>query len=133
MLTSYADDEALIASIMAGAAGYVLKQVEGLDLIETIRRAGTGESLLDPAVVQQVTDRLRTPPPEDARLARLTGQERRILALIADGLTNRQIAAELHLAEKTVESHRANLLRKLGMRDRVELVRYAIRRGLTEA
>ena len=92
MLTSYTDDEALIASIMAGAAGYVLKQVGSLDLIDTIRRAGAGQSLLDPSLTERVLDRLREGPKVDPRLASLTPQERRILDLIAEGYTNRQIA-----------------------------------------
>src|SRR5580698_4284944 len=85
MLTSYADDEALIASIMAGAAGYVLKQIGSIDLLDTIRRAGAGESLLDPALTDRVIDRLRDGPAVDPRLASLTPQERRILDLIAEG------------------------------------------------
>jgi two-component system response regulator DevR len=101
MLTSYADDEALIASIMAGAAGYVLKQVGSFDLIETIRWAGTGESLLDPSLTDRVLERLREGPKVDPRLARLTPQARRILDLIAEGYTNRQIADTMYLAEKT--------------------------------
>jgi DNA-binding NarL/FixJ family response regulator len=127
MLTSYADDEALFAAIMAGAAGYVLKQVQGTDLVDKIRRAGAGQSLLDPAVTTRVLERLKEGPKEDARLAGLTPQERKILDLIADGQTNRQIAGELYLAEKTVKNYVSNLLAKLGMERRTQAATYAAR------
>jgi two-component system, NarL family, response regulator DevR len=127
MLTSYADDEALIASIMAGAAGYVLKQVGSLDLLDTIRRAGAGESLLDPALTERVLDRLRQGPQVDPRLASLTPQERRILDLIAEGKTNRQIADTMFLAEKTVKNYVSNLLAKLGMERRTQAATFAAR------
>jgi DNA-binding NarL/FixJ family response regulator len=127
MLTSYADDEALIASIMAGAAGYVLKQIGSLDLLDTIRRAGAGESLLDPALTDRVLDRLRDGPAVDPRLASLTPQERRILDLIAEGKTNRQIAEEMYLAEKTVKNYVSNLLAKLGMARRTQAATFAAR------
>jgi two-component system response regulator DevR len=127
MLTSYADDEALIASIMAGAAGYVLKQVGSLDLLETIRRAGAGESLLDPALTERVLVRLRDGPSVDPRLASLTPQERRILDLIAEGRTNRQIAETMFLAEKTVKNYVSNLLAKLGMERRTQAATFAAR------
>ncbi len=127
MLTSYADDEALIASIMAGAAGYVLKQIGSLDLLDTIRRAGAGQSLLDPALTDRVIDRLRDGPALDPRLASLTPQERRILDLIADGKTNRQIAEEMYLAEKTVKNYVSNLLAKLGMERRTQAATFAAR------
>jgi two-component system response regulator DevR len=127
MLTSYADDEALIASIMAGAAGYVLKQIGSLDLLDTIRRAGAGESLLDPALTGRVLERLRDGPAIDPRLASLTPQERRILDLIADGKTNRQIAEEMYLAEKTVKNYVSNLLAKLGMERRTQAATFAAR------
>ena len=127
MLTSYADDEALFAAIMAGAAGYVLKQVQGTDLVDSIRRAGAGQSLLDPAITKRVLERLQEGPKEDARLASLTAQERRILNLIAGGLTNRQIAGELYLAEKTVKNYVSNLLAKLGMERRTQAATYAAR------
>ena len=127
MLTSYADDEALIASIMAGAAGYVLKQIGSLDLLDTIRRAGAGESLLDPALTERVLDRLREGPAIDPRLASLTPQERRILDLIAEGKTNRQIAEEMYLAEKTVKNYVSNLLAKLGMARRTQAATFAAR------
>jgi two-component system response regulator DevR len=127
MLTSYADDEALIASIMAGAAGYVLKQIGSLDLVDTIRRAGAGESLLDPALTDRVIERLRDGPAVDPRLASLTPQERRILDLIAEGKTNRQIAEEMYLAEKTVKNYVSNLLAKLGMERRTQAATFAAR------
>ena len=127
MLTSYADDEALIASIMAGAAGYVLKQIGSLDLVDTIRRAGTGQSLLDPALTDRVIDRLRDGPAVDPRLASLTPQERRILDLIAEGKTNRQIAEDMFLAEKTVKNYVSNLLAKMGMERRTQAATFAAR------
>ena len=127
MLTSYADDEALFAAIMAGAAGYVLKQVGGSDLVADIRRAGAGQSLLDPALADRVLERLHEGPHEDPRLASLTAQERRILDLIADGQTNRQIARALYLAEKTVKNYVSNLLAKLGMERRTQAATYAAR------
>jgi DNA-binding NarL/FixJ family response regulator len=127
MLTSYADDEALVASIMAGAAGYVLKQVGSLDLLDTIRRAGAGESLLDPALTDRVLERLREGPKTDPRLASLTPQERKILDLIAEGHTNRQIAENLFLAEKTVKNYVSNLLAKLGMERRTQAATFAAR------
>ncbi len=127
MLTSFADDEALFASIMAGAAGYVLKQIRGSDLVSTIRRVAAGESLLDPAVTARVLERLRAPVPEDDPLAALTPQERRILDLIAEGKTNRQIGEAMFLAEKTVKNYVSHLLSKLGMERRTEAAAYAAR------
>ncbi len=124
MLTSYADDEALFAAIMAGAAGYVLKQVKGADLVDAVRRVARGESLLDPAITQRVFERLR---PEDDELALLTDQERRILELISEGLTNRQIGERMFLAEKTVKNYVSNVLAKLGMSRRTEAAAYAAR------
>jgi two-component system, NarL family, response regulator DevR len=127
MLTSFADDEALFASIMAGAAGYLLKQVHGNDLVGALRRVAAGESLLDPAVTARVLDRLRNPKPEADPLGHLSPQERRILDLIADGKTNRQIGAEMFLAEKTVKNYVSRLLSKLGMARRSEAAAYAAR------
>ncbi|SRR6266508_1265735 len=127
MLTSFADDEALFAAIMAGAAGYVLKQVKGDDLVESVKRVADGQSLLDPHVTARVLERLRRGPEEDERLARLTDQERRILELLADGMTNRQIAEQLFLAEKTVKNYVSNLLMKMGMQRRTEAAVYAAR------
>jgi two-component system response regulator DevR len=127
MLTSFADDEALFASIMAGASGYVLKQISGNELTTAIRRVAAGESLLDPAVTARVLDRLRNPVPDADPLAGLTGQERRILDLISEGMTNRQIAGEMFLAEKTVKNYVSHLLAKLGMERRSEAAAYAAR------
>jgi len=128
MLTSYADDEALFSSIMAGASGVVLKQIRGSDLVDAVRRVGSGESLLDPSVTQRVLQRLRQPPDEaDAELDRLTDQERRILDFIGEGKTNRQIAEEMFLAEKTVKNYVSNVLAKLGMQRRAEAAAYAAR------
>jgi two-component system response regulator DevR len=127
MLTSYSDDEALFEAIMAGAAGYVLKQVRGTELVAAVKRVAAGESLLDPAITERVLNRLRSRSDEDPRLARLTPQERRILHLIADGMTNRQIAREMHLAEKTIKNYVSNLLTKLGMERRTEAAVFATR------
>ncbi|MBO0693039.1 MAG: response regulator transcription factor [Acidimicrobiaceae bacterium] len=127
MLTSFADDEALFASIMAGASGYVLKQISGGELTKAIRRVGAGESLLDPMVTARVLERLRNPAPETDPLSDLTGQERRILELISEGMTNRQIASEMYLAEKTVKNYVSHLLAKLGMARRSEAAAYAAR------
>jgi two-component system, NarL family, response regulator DevR len=127
MLTSFADDEALFASIMAGASGYVLKQIRGADLIGAIRRVARGESLLDPAVTARVLERLRAPTADDDPLAGLSPQERRILDLIAEGKTNRQIGEEMFLAEKTVKNYVSHLLAKLGMARRTEAAAYAAR------
>ena len=125
MLTSYADDEALLAAIMAGASGYVLKQVGATSLVDDVRKVAAGRSLLDPALSAQVMRRLRERPDEDPLLATLTAQERRILDLVAEGQTNRQIAAELFLAEKTVKNYVSNLLSKLGMERRTQAATYA--------
>lgn len=127
MLTSYSDDEALFDAIMAGAAGYVLKQIRGNDLVAAVRQVSTGASLLDPAVTGQVLARLRNPPKEDERLSRLTERERNILDFIAEGMTNRQIAGEMHLAEKTIKNYVSNLLMKLGMERRTEAAVFATR------
>jgi two-component system, NarL family, response regulator DevR len=120
MLTSFADDEALFEAIMAGAAGYVLKQVSGTNLIDAVRRVGAGQSLLDPTVTARVLERLRKGPDEDERLKGITDQERRILNLLADGKTNRQIAEEMFLAEKTVKNYVSSLLAKLGLERRTQ-------------
>lgn len=120
MLTSFSDDEALFEAVVAGAAGYLLKQVRGTDIVDAVRRVAAGQSLLDPTLVGRVMERMRRPPQEDERLARLTGQERKILALIAEGLTNRQIAERMFLAEKTVKNYVSNLLAKLGMERRTQ-------------
>jgi DNA-binding NarL/FixJ family response regulator len=127
ILTSYADDEALFDSIMAGAAGYLLKQIKGTDLVDAIRRVADGQSLLDPEITARVLERLRKGDEEDERVARLTQQERKILDLIAEGMTNRQIAEQLFLAEKTVKNYVSNLLAKLGMERRTEAAVFAAR------
>jgi two-component system, NarL family, response regulator DevR len=127
MLTSFADDEALFSAILAGAAGYVMKQVRGTDLVDAIRRVAQGQSLLDPAVTARVLERLRTPQAPEDELASLTDQERRILDLIAEGLTNRQIGERMYLAEKTVKNYVSNVLMKLGMSRRSEAAAYAAR------
>jgi len=127
MLTSYSDDEALFEAIMAGASGYLLKQIRGTDLVDAVRRVASGQSLLDPSVTASVLERLRSGPETDERLQRLTEQERRILDLIAEGLTNRQIAERVHLAEKTVKNYVSNLLAKLGMERRTQAAVYATR------
>jgi DNA-binding NarL/FixJ family response regulator len=132
MLTSFSDDEALMGAIMAGAAGYLLKQVSGNDLIGAVRTVAAGGSLLDPRATAVVLERLRRGnEPEDPRFAALSPQERRILDLIADGLTNRQIGAELYLAEKTVKNYVSSLLHKLGFTRRTEAAVYATERGRT--
>jgi len=127
MLTSYSDDEALFDAIVAGASGYVLKQIRSDDLIEAITKVAAGESLLDPKLTAKVLDRLRHGAEEDERLKHLTDQERRILGYLADGLTNRQIADSMFLAEKTVKNYVSNLLAKMGMNRRTEAAVYAAR------
>jgi two-component system response regulator DevR len=133
MLTSFADDEALFASIMAGASGYVLKQVHAGDLVRAIRSVGAGESLLDPAVTTSVLDRLRKGKHlmRDEKLARLSPQEERILGLVADGRTNREIGEELHLAEKTVKNYVSSILSKLEVARRAEAAAYLARHTTT--
>jgi DNA-binding NarL/FixJ family response regulator len=129
MLTSFSDDEALFGAIMAGASGYLLKQVTGTDLIGAVRTVAAGGSLLDPRATALVLERLRRgDEPEDPRFASLSPQERRILALIADGLTNRQIGGELFLAEKTVKNYVSSLLHKLGFARRTEAAVYSSER-----
>jgi len=127
MLTSFDDDEALFEAIVAGAAGYVLKQVRGSDIVNAVRQVGAGRSLLDPMMTSKVMERLRNGTADDQRVAGLSGQERRILELLADGKTNRQIAAEMFLAEKTVKNYVSNLLTKMGMSRRTEAAVYAAR------
>jgi DNA-binding NarL/FixJ family response regulator len=126
MLTSFGDDDAVYAAIMAGAAGYLLKQVRGSELVEGIRRVAAGDSLLDPSVTARVLERIRHHDDAD-ELAGLTDQERKILELISEGLTNRQIGERMFLAEKTVKNYVSNLLSKLGMSRRTEAAAYAAR------
>jgi len=133
MLTSFSDDQALFDSIMAGAAGYVLKQIRGSDLVDGIRRVAAGESLLDPAVTARVLERVRNPRgSEDPKLARLTPTEARILEMIADGLTNRQIGERIHLAEKTVKNYVSTILTKLQVSRRAEAAAYLADRRARE-
>ncbi|WP_131105635.1 response regulator [Ornithinimicrobium sufpigmenti] len=120
ILTSYDDDQALFSAIMAGADGYVLKQIAGNDLIDGIRSIAAGRSLLDPSLVARVMDRLRRGDRQADKLAMLTDQERRILELIADGLTNRQIGEKMYLAEKTVKNYVSSVLAKLGLERRTQ-------------
>jgi two-component system response regulator DevR len=120
ILTSYDDDEAIFAAVLAGAAGYVLKQIRGSNLIDAVRQVAAGQSLLDPTVTARVLQRIREGKQEDARLASLNAQERKILVLIAEGLTNRQIGERLFLAEKTVKNNVSSLLAKLGMQRRTQ-------------
>jgi len=127
ILTSYDDDQALFAAIMAGAAGYILKQIKGNDLVDTVRRVADGQSLLDPAVTQRVLDRIRRGPEQPHELRHLTDQERRILEHIAEGRTNREIADRLSLAEKTVKNYVSSLLAKLGLESRTQAAVLATR------
>ncbi|WP_432113744.1 response regulator [Streptomyces sp. S1] len=124
MLTSFDDEDALIDAIMAGAAGYVLKQIKGSDLVSAVRTVATGQSMLDPATTARLMRSLRGPeaarPPEDARLAALSERERAVLELVGEGLTNRGIAERLFLSEKTVKNHISRLLGKLGVERRVQ-------------
>jgi DNA-binding NarL/FixJ family response regulator len=127
MLTSFGDDEALFDAIMAGAAGYVLKQIRGTDLVGAIRTIASGQSLLDPQAASKVMRRMRDQAARADPLAALTGQERRILELIGDGLTNRQIGERMFLAEKTVKNYVSALFAKLGMERRTQAAAYAVR------
>ncbi|TIC82004.1 response regulator transcription factor [Nocardioides sp. GY 10127] len=120
ILTSYDDDEALFAAIMAGASGYVLKDVRGMDLVGAIRQVADGNSLIDPALTARVLDRVRNGPATAPELANLTEQELKLLALIAEGLTNRQIGERMFLAEKTVKNYVSSILAKLGLERRTQ-------------
>jgi two-component system response regulator DevR len=124
ILTSYDDDDAIFAAVMAGAAGYLLKEVRGLSLVDAIRQVAAGKSLLDPSVTGRLLARLREGKPEDQRLASLTEREREVLGLIADGMTNKQIGEALFLAEKTVKNYVSGLLAKLGMQRRTQAAVY---------
>ena len=129
MLTSFSDDEALFNSIMAGAAGFVLKQIRGRDLIDAIRTVGGGKSLLDPDVTQRVLERLRRAKfdEKDPKLARLSPQEERILDMVGEGLTNREIAERIHLSDKTVKNYVSTILQKLEVARRAEAASYVAR------
>lgn len=124
ILTSYDDNDAIFAAVMAGAAGYLLKEIRGSSLVDAIRQVAAGNSLLDPAVTERLLTRLRSGAPEDARLASLTDREREVLALIADGMTNRQIGERLFLSEKTIKNYVSGLLAKLGMQRRTQAAVY---------
>jgi len=127
ILTSYDDDEALFAAILAGASGYVLKQINGHDLIDTVHRVAAGQSLIDPALTARVLDRVRNGAPSQPERADLTEREREILGLIAEGMTNRQIGERLFLAEKTVKNYVSSLLAKLGLERRTQAAVLAAR------
>jgi two-component system, NarL family, response regulator DevR len=124
ILTSYDDNDAVLAAVMAGAAGYLLKEVRGSSLVDAVRQVADGKTLLDPKVTGALLHRLRTTEPKDARMASLTAREREILALITDGLTNRQIGERLFLAEKTIKNYVSTLLTKLGMQRRTQAAVY---------
>jgi two-component system, NarL family, response regulator DevR len=126
MLTSFADDDALFSAVLAGASGYLLKQIRGTGLVSAVRQVAEGQSLIDPALMAGVMDRMRGKP-EDERMAKLSSQERRILDLIAEGKTNRQIGTEMFLAEKTVKNYVSSLLQKMGFSRRTEAAVYATR------
>ncbi|WP_299931464.1 response regulator transcription factor [uncultured Nocardioides sp.] len=128
VLTSYDDDDALFAAIMAGASGYLLKQVQGTDLVDGIRRVAAGQSLLDPSVTAHVLDRIRNGPPEDPHLRELSPQEKRILELVVEGLTNREVAEHMSLSEKTVKNYVSSMLAKLGLTSRTQAAVFATRR-----
>ncbi|MEU8157538.1 response regulator transcription factor [Micromonospora sp. NPDC048986] len=127
ILTSYEDDEALFAAIMAGAAGYVLKQIRGTDLVDAVRRVAAGQSLLDPAITARVLERVRNGVEQPRELRSLTEQERRILEYVAEGLTNREIAGRMFLAEKTVKNYVSSVLAKLGLERRTQAAVLATR------
>ena len=120
ILTSYDDDEALFAAIMAGASGYVLKEIRGNDLVEAIRQVAAGNSLIDPSLTARVLERVRNPQTTAPELAQLTEQELKLLGLIAEGLTNRQIGERMFLAEKTVKNYVSSILAKLGLERRTQ-------------
>lgn len=124
ILTSYDDNDAIFAAVMAGAAGYLLKEIRGTSLVDAIRQVAAGNSLLDPAVTERLLARLRDGTPRDSKMASLTDRERDVLSLIADGLTNREIGARLFIAEKTVKNYVTGLLSKLGMQHRTQAAVY---------
>ena len=120
MLTAYDDDEAIYAAVIAGASGYVLKDIRGAGLVDSVRKVAAGKSLLDPALTTRVVDRIRAEARGDARLDSLSAREKQIMSLIADGLTNREIGLRLSLAEKTVKNYVSGLLSKLGLQRRTQ-------------
>ncbi len=131
MFTSFSDDEALLSAVMAGASGFLLKNANGGELAEAIRQLAAGGSLLDPGLTRRLLDRIREGSAGDP-LQRLTDQERRVLDFLVEAKTNRQIATELHLAEKTVKNYVSSVLAKLGMRRRTEAAVFAARLGARE-
>ena len=120
ILTSYDDQDAVLAAVLAGASGYVLKEVRAAGLVDAIRQVAQGRSLIEPALVSQIMERLKAGHAPDSRLAELTQREREVLDLIAEGLTNREIGQRMYLAEKTVKNYVSSLLRKLGMQRRTQ-------------
>lgn len=120
ILTSYDDDDALFSAILAGAAGYVLKDVRGTDLVDAVRRVAAGQSMLDPSITARVLDRIRHGSQQPEELRRLSTREREILGFIAEGCTNKQIAERMYLAEKTVKTYVSSLLAKLGLERRTQ-------------
>src|SRR5690554_1854870 len=132
MLTSYTDDEAIFASVMAGASGYVLKQIGSHELVEAIRTVAAGGSLLDPSITGKVLERMRGMSRDQQHHEKLTDQELRILRLIADGRTNKEIAEALYLSEKTVRNYVSSILSKLNLSNRAEAAAYAVRRHLLD-
>jgi len=133
MLTSYPDEEAVLAAIVAGASGYLLKQIRARDLVAALEAVGRGESLLDPAVTERVLERVRriATGTENEELAQLTGQERKILALVAEGKTNKEIAAEVFLSDKTVKNYVSSILAKLNLERRAQVAAYVAKHRVT--
>ncbi|GAA0984312.1 MULTISPECIES: response regulator [Nocardiopsidaceae] len=132
MLTSYSDDEALYGAVMAGASGYILKQIHGTDLVGAVRTVADGRSLLDPESTARMLKRLREEAVRKDPLSELTEQERRVLELIGEGLTNREIGARMYLAEKTVKNYVSRVLAKLGMARRTQAAAYAVRLSMDQ-
>jgi DNA-binding NarL/FixJ family response regulator len=134
MLTSYPDEEAVLSAILAGASGYLLKQIRGRDLVAALEAIGRGESLLDPAVTERVLDRVRRAASggEHDELADLTAQERKILLLVAEGKTNKEIAAEVYLSDKTVKNYVSSILSKLNLQRRAQAAAFVARHGLND-
>jgi DNA-binding NarL/FixJ family response regulator len=127
ILTSYDDDKALVGAVMAGASGYLLKEIGAMDIVDAVTRAARGESLMDPALIERVKSRLAAGPAQDPRLADLGPREQQVLLLIGEGMTNRQIAEHLHLAEKTVKNYVSGVLAKLGLEHRTQAAVYITR------
>jgi two-component system, NarL family, response regulator DevR len=131
ILTSYDDDNALLAAVVAGASGYLLKQVRGNDLVDSVRRVASGQSMLDPAMTALVLERIRSCPEEHDELQVLTPQQKRILDLVGEGLTNREIARRMLLSEKTVKNYVSSMLAKLGFTSRTQAAVFAARHSGT--